>query len=109
MKLVTRSWQADEDLRASAAYYAVDSITTANRFVLAIQNALDLVSRHPEIGSIKYASPASEPGLRSVVVKRFPYLIFYLNQPEEIFVVRIMHMAKDIPESLRTLDPRIGT
>jgi plasmid stabilization system protein ParE len=53
MKLVTRSWQADEDLRALAAYYAVDSITTANRFVRAIQNALDLVSRHPEIGSIK--------------------------------------------------------
>jgi toxin ParE1/3/4 len=109
MKRVTRSWQADEDLKSSAAYYALSSITTAKRFARAIQDAIDLVSQYPEIGSINYAAPASQQGLRSMVVKRFPYLIFYLDRPEDIFVVRVMHMSNDLPESLRTIDPRPGS
>jgi toxin ParE1/3/4 len=104
MKRITRSWQAEEDLKAASAYYARKSVMTARKFVRSVQTALDLLRCHPGIGSSRYAATASKHGLRNIVVKRFPYLIFYFDKPEEIFVFRIMHMGRDIPETLLDMD-----
>jgi toxin ParE1/3/4 len=40
------------------------------------------------------------PGLRSRSVGRFPYLIFYVEQPDHIDVWRILHARRDIAEWL---------
>ena len=39
--------------------------------------------------------------LRSWPVRGFPYLVFYAERGDRIDILRLLHTARDIPESLR--------
>ncbi len=41
------------------------------------------------------------PELRSWPLKRYPFLVFYVEQPDHIDVWRVLHGQRDIPSWLR--------
>jgi toxin ParE1/3/4 len=44
------------------------------------------------------------PGLRSWPLRRFPYVIFYIEQENHIDVWRVLHARRDIPALMQQPD-----
>ena len=70
-------------------------------FIDALEVTFSHVADHPASGSPRYADELGLPGLRSWVVKGFPYLVFYVEREADIDVWRVLHAARDIPAWLR--------
>ncbi|MGX5830386.1 type II toxin-antitoxin system RelE/ParE family toxin [Mesorhizobium sp. 43Arga] len=70
-------------------------------YVEELQNAYRLIASHPGSGSLRFAYDIGLPGLRTMQLKRYPYLIFYLEQPDHIDVWRVLHAKRDIPAWLQ--------
>ena len=93
---------ATQDLRDTAAQYAAEvDAATAHRFIDAAQRSFTVVARQPRIGSPCYAVELDWPGLRTHPIARFPYLMFYLEQPDHLDVLRVLHAHRDVPASLQ--------
>lgn len=92
---------ADSEVDAHADYIARDSLDAALRFLNAVQEAYDQIGDHPGIGSRRYASFPLLEGLRMWAVPDFGnYLVFYLERPDHVDVLRVLHGARDIPVAL---------
>jgi toxin ParE1/3/4 len=73
----------------------------ARRFVAAIEEALERVGRAPRTaGSSRFAPEVDIPGLLAASVKRFPFVVFYIERDVEIDVWRVLHIRRDIPRAL---------
>ncbi|WP_376743224.1 type II toxin-antitoxin system RelE/ParE family toxin [Ensifer canadensis] len=87
------------DVEAAVDYYAREAaIDVALGFIDALQAAYDLIASHPESGSLRYSYELGLPDLRSVSLKRCPYLVFYHEQVGCIDVWRVLHAKRDIPQ-----------
>ncbi|NYT83841.1 type II toxin-antitoxin system RelE/ParE family toxin [Alcaligenaceae bacterium] len=73
-------------------------------FIDRLEQGLVHVGRHPATGSTRYAHELDLPGLRSWRIRRHPYLIFYVEQPDHIDVWRILHGSQDIPRWMQGSD-----
>lgn len=73
----------------------------AAKWAEAIESALRHVTAHPASGSPRYAAQLKLAGLRFRPVKRFPYLIFYIEHADDVDVWRVLHGARDLPAWLR--------
>jgi len=94
--------RATQDLRDAAARYAAEAdAATARRFIDAVEQAFTVIAQQPGIGSPRYAVDLDWPGLRTQTVRRFPYLIFYVEQTDHLDVLRVLHAHRDIPTSLQ--------
>jgi toxin ParE1/3/4 len=71
------------------------------RFSDALQAALLAIGRHPATGSPQYAQELGLPALRSRRLRRFPYVVFYIEEDGSIDVWRVLHTKRDIPFSLQ--------
>lgn len=105
-KSVVLSSQALRDIEDAVDHYLVEAdIAVAQRFIDAVETALDLIAREPGIGSPRYAHELQIPGLRSWGLRDFPQLLFYLVTADAIDVVRLLHGARDIPAWLAGAEP----
>lgn len=100
-KPVVRRARADQDLLEAVEHYLQEaSDTAALRFVDAVERAFRHIARHPASGSTRYALELELPGIRCWPVKRFPYLIFYVEREDHIDVWRLLLDQRDIPKWL---------
>ena len=66
------------------------------RFEKRITAAYELIARHPQIG--RERKDLQPPGIRSFRVAGFDsYLIFYQVRTNDVFFVRVLHGAMDLP------------
>ncbi len=73
--------------------------TTAFRFREAVQKSMTRIQRHPRIGSL---CRGSIQGLRSWPVNGFEIIrIYYIETPERLRVVRILHSSRNVRKILR--------
>ena len=94
---------ARQDVAAAAAWYAEESgEIVARRFIDGVRATLDHIGNHPSSGSRRYATLCGLTGLRNLTLKGFPYMVFYIERREWADVLRVLHAARDIPESLRS-------
>jgi toxin ParE1/3/4 len=70
-------------------------------FIESLQKTYDHIGRHPQTGSPRYAHELNLPGLRMWPLKRYPYLVFYVEQDNHIDVWRVLNSHRDIPLWLR--------
>jgi toxin ParE1/3/4 len=92
---------AELDVESAFEHYLLTAgADVAEGFIDALALAYAHLARHPATGSPRYGLKLNVPGLRSWPVNRYPYLVFYLDMPQEIDVVRVLHGAMDIPEWL---------
>jgi toxin ParE1/3/4 len=96
---------AADDLE-TAVDQLLDEATSdvAARFVDAVELALRHVGRHPHSGSLRFSYDLDIPELRAWPLTRFPYLVFYVDDDDEIDVWRILHTRRDIPAALAEND-----
>lgn len=92
---------AREDVEAAVDFYAREAgERTALRFVEAVESALEAVGARPTAGSPRVGQELDLPGLRSRGVRRFPYLVFYVETADHVDVWRVLHARRDIPSWL---------
>lgn len=89
---------AHRDVDEAVAHYLEHaSGNVALGFIDALETAYEHIRRHPATGSPRYAHELDLPGLRSWSVSRYPYIVFYVEQPDYIDVWRVLHGQRDIP------------
>ena len=94
--------QARRDVEMAADYYAAEAgEAVALRFIDAVEAAFRATGRYPAAGSPRYGHELGLPGLRSHLVKGFPFLIFYAEQDTHVDVWRVLHAQRDIPAWLQ--------
>ena len=81
--------EALAEFDAAIAYYEETERGLGLRFHAAVQHAIDIIERHPRIGS-----PYRTTQLRKFVIGDFPYLLFYLHLDELIWIVAIAHSKR---------------
>lgn len=92
---------ADTEIDALADYIACDSPDAAMRFLDAVQKSFDLIGEQPGIGTQRYAHLPMLEGLRMLPVSDFEkHLVFYIERPSYIDILRVLHGSRDIPAAL---------
>jgi toxin ParE1/3/4 len=100
MKRLIMQRRALRDLVDARAYYQKEAPHVVGDFALTVDAELRHLRENAGTGSPRYGRLIGMPGLRSWPVKRFPYVIFYVDQADHITVVRVLHQASDIPRHL---------
>ena len=89
---------AQQDIDAAISHYQAEGgEALALRFIDALQQAFRRIGAHPGIGSLRYAYELGLDGLRAWPVRRFPFVVFYREQPDHLDVWRVLHAERDIP------------
>jgi toxin ParE1/3/4 len=97
--------RASADVDDALAHYIAEAgEQVALGFGDALAQAYAHIGRHPATGSLRYAHELNLPGLRSWPLTRYPYLIFYVEQPDCIDVWRVLHQQRDIPAWMQKAD-----
>ena len=98
--VVARELAAQDVEDAVALYLSEGSEQAALRFVDALEDAYA-----PATGSPRCALDLNLPGLRFWPLKRYPYLVFYVEHADHIDVWRVLHGQRDIPVWMQDPDP----
>lgn len=94
---------AEQDIENGFNHYLQDaSAEVATSFIGAVDTGLQYIEHHPGAGSPRYGELLDTPGLRSWLVSRFPYILFYIERDAHLDVIRLLHQHSDIPAQLRT-------
>jgi toxin ParE1/3/4 len=95
---------ARKDINGAVDFYLVEAgEAVALRFIDALESALRFIGRNPAAGSPRYAQELELPGLRSRLLARFPYVVFYVERDRDVDVWRVLHAKQDIPAWLQEL------
>lgn len=98
MKPVVWSSPARCDANDAAYWDATQGgLDLGEQFLAEVEAALAHIGRHPQLGSTRYAVPLTFHELRSWPMRRFPYLVFYIEREAQVDVWRILHAQRDIP------------
>lgn len=101
MKPVIPRAQADADIDEALAYTLDHAPAAVEGLLDAFERAFRHIGARPATGSPRYAHALDLPGLRSWVVTRHPYLVFYMEHETHIDVLRVLHQSRDIPAEFR--------
>lgn len=102
LRVVLRQ-RARLDIEEAVDWYRDNAdVVTALDFVDAVEAGLVHLGHHPGTGSPRYATELDLPGLRSWLLDGFPYVVFYVKQPDHLDVWRVLHAHRDIPAWLGT-------
>jgi toxin ParE1/3/4 len=73
-------------------------------FIDALERAYAHIGRHPAVGSPRYAHDLDVPGLRFWALRRYPYLVFYVERSDHVDIWRVLHSQRDIPAWMQDPD-----
>ncbi len=94
--------QARADIDAAVDYYIDEAGEDAVLgFIDALEDAYRLISSRPATGSPLYGHELGLPGLRHRRLKRYPFLIFYIERDDHVDVWRVLHAQRDLPARMR--------
>lgn len=100
-KPLVRLRSAREDEFEAVRYYAAEAgLDTALAFREALRAAYSAIAARPGAGSPRYSEILDLPGLRTKTLKRFPFLVFYIESADSIDIWHVLHAQRDIPASL---------
>jgi toxin ParE1/3/4 len=81
-------WEAEAEAEAARQWYARKSPAAGKRFVASLRAAMRLVREAPERW-VEF-----QPGIRRVMLKKFPYAVVYTVTPERVLVLAVMHSSR---------------
>jgi len=89
---------ANRDVEEAIDHYLVDATAeVALGFVDELEKAYTHIARQPASGSPRYAHPLGLAELRFWPLRRYPYLVFYVERDVHIDVWRVLQAQRDIP------------
>ncbi|HWR86986.1 MAG TPA: type II toxin-antitoxin system RelE/ParE family toxin [Acidiferrobacterales bacterium] len=99
--IVPRTLVTQDVNEAIEHYLSEGAAQAALGFVDALEQAYGHIGRYPTTGSPRYAHELNLPRLRFWPLKRYPYLVFYVERSDHIDVWRVLHGQRDIPAWMR--------
>ena len=97
--------QARQDVEDALSYYmAEDAEAAALGFIDALERAYAHIGRHPAVGSPRYAHDLNVPELRFWALRRYSYLVFYVERSDHVDIWRVLHSQLDIPAWMQDPD-----
>lgn len=101
-KPVVPSREARADIDAALEWYLREAGSpVAVAFIDALHDACRIIAQQSAMGWPRYAHELKWPGLRTWPLKRYPYLVFYVEKPDRIEIWRVLHGQQDVPAGLR--------
>jgi toxin ParE1/3/4 len=89
---------AQQDVEAAIDFYIREAGADVTLGLIdALQATYRSIADHPALGSPRYANELGLTGLRTRILRRFPYLVFYVERDDHIDVWRVLHAHRDIP------------
>jgi hypothetical protein len=88
MKRVVYHRLAASELIEASVFYENRRRFLGERFLAAVDAARDKIVKNPDVGL------QERLGMRSLKVRRFPYRLFYDEQPGRIWIVAVAHLAR---------------
>jgi plasmid stabilization system protein ParE len=79
---------ADEELAEATRYYAKIDSSLSIRFYHEIERLIGEISTHPD----RYRK--IDPPARRHISTDFPYALIYLEKPDHIWIVAVMHLKR---------------
>jgi toxin ParE1/3/4 len=99
---ILRHIKAVEDAEGIADFIAQNSLEAAIRFLENTEATFKYLARSPSIGGAIATDRPDLANLRTCRVKGFPnHVIFYIEHPNSIEIVRIMHGSRDLESELQ--------
>jgi toxin ParE1/3/4 len=96
---------AERDIESATAFYVRRAGRPVGvRFLNEVDRSLTSIGASPSIGSPHYAHQLGLAGLRARLLRRFPFLIFYMEEHDHVDVWRVLHAQRDIPAELGGAD-----
>jgi toxin ParE1/3/4 len=80
--------EAQAEYDAALAWYQARSLRAAARFEADVERTLTAVQANPQ------AFPAYDDEHRYAVLRRYPYSVVYLEQPDRILVIAVAHAGR---------------
>lgn len=97
--------RARADVEQAVEYYASEAgADVAFRFIDALQQAYTFIAQMPAAGSARWSYELNLPGLRTIGLKGFPWLVFYLELESHVDIWRVLHAKRDMPAWLTGVD-----
>lgn len=97
--------QANRDAEEALDHYLGEAgEAVALGFIDSLEQVYRHIARHPASGSSRYAHELDLPGLTFWPLKRYPYLVFYMDCESHIDVWRVLHAERDISAWMRDPD-----
>ncbi len=81
--------EAERDIRDAHSWYANISPALSEQFLSAVDQAITAVLENPLAFQVLHRS------LRRVLLRRFPYAMFFAAEESRIVVVGVLHQARD--------------
>lgn len=81
--------EAEDDLRDAAQWYEGERIGLGREFTQAARALLATVAREPE----RY--PLVRAEVRRALMRRFPYAVYFIVEPESVIVLACVHVRRD--------------
>lgn len=98
VKPILRRQAAEQDIADAVTYYLGEAGEgIAFGLIDALEAALEQIKHNPKAGSSRYAHALQIEGLKACSLKRYPYLVFYMEYPAQIEIWRVLHGHRDIP------------
>lgn len=86
------------DIDQAIAHYAAEAgEPVALAFIDALERAFRWIAQQPAAGSPRYAFELRLEGLRAWPLRRYPYLVFYIEREDHLDIWRVLHAQRDIP------------
>jgi len=80
--------QARAELKEAAAYYGLESEALRERFLSAVEEALEQCLTHPESAQVVRGD------VRRQLLRRFPYGLLYTIRGSEVRILAVMHQRR---------------
>ena len=85
--------RARNDLAEIHSWLAERSATAATSVIAAIRTTANLIGEYPRIGR-----ETNIDRVKLLPVVRYPYLVYYTLEPDEVVVIHVRHGARSEPE-----------
>lgn len=94
--------KAVSDADEEYAYLAARSVSAANRFIKAIDRAIDRLAAFPFSGGTWKPEDSDLADIRVIILSDFPnHLVFYRVHEEWVEVIPILHGARNLEDLLK--------
>jgi len=90
--------QADSDVQRAIVFYAEQAGSDlALRFVEGLRRTYSAIAATPDTGSPRWAHDLGISGLRSMRLRGFPWLVFYIALNDRVEILRVLDARSNIP------------
>lgn len=80
---------ATDDVREARVWYDGQRPGLGVEFLAAVEDGLLTLETHADLAPVYYR------GLRRILLRRFPYKLFYLLEGDRVEVLRVLHAHRD--------------